>query len=124
LPSDYDVPQQINGVPLHGAGNTWVGAALSGFGILYNKTFATRDKLPVPETWNELGDPRLRNRIELADPRHSGSAHAAYEVILQANGWEEGWRALIAMSGNARRFTQAASELLQDVRSGEAVFVP
>jgi ABC-type Fe3+ transport system substrate-binding protein len=124
LPGDYKVPATLNGVPLRGENNQWVGAALSGFGILYNKTIAARDKLPVPKTWNGLGNPALLGRIELADPRKSGSAHVAYEIILQTEGWESGWKTLAAMSGNARTFIDSSSTLVNDVSSGEAVFVP
>lgn len=124
LPSDYNIPAELNGVPLRGKDNTWVAAALSGFGILYNKQIAARDKLPIPQTWVDLTNPKLRDRIELVDPRHSGSAHTAYEIILQSNGWERGWKILTAMSGNARIFATTGGEPLQDVQNGEAVFCP
>jgi len=124
LKSDYKIPATLNGVPLRGEGNRWIGAALSGFGIVYNKSLATRDKLPVPKTWGDMGNPALRDRIVLADPRKSGSAHAAYEIILQTNGWKRGWEILTAMAGNASRFRDSSSELSGDVTSGEAVFAP
>lgn len=124
LPSDYGIPATVNGVPLRGADNVWVGAALSGFGILYNKSIATRDGLPVPKVWGDLGKKELFGRVELADPRRSGSAHVAYEIILQTNGWEEGWKTLAAMTGNARAYIDSSSTLVNDVSSGEAVFVP
>lgn len=124
LPSSYSIPAELNGVPLRGKDNVWVAAALSGFGILYNKKIAARDKLPVPQTWADLTNPKLRDRIGLADPRQSGSAHTAYEIILQSNGWDKGWKVLTAMTGNARAFATSASEPLQDVQNGEAVFCP
>ena len=122
LPETYGVPAELNGVPLVGKNNDWVAAALSGFGILYNKKIAARDGLPVPQTWSDLANPKLQERIELADPRHSGSAHTTYEIILQTNGWEKGWKILTAMTGNCRKFATASSEPLQDVQNGEAVF--
>jgi len=124
LPSDYGVPADLGGVPLRGAQNRWVAAALSGFGIFYNKGIAARDKLPVPQTWADMANPKLRNRIALADPRHSGSAHMAYEVILQTNGWDKGWQILTGMAGNARTFSTSSSGITNDVASGEAVVAP
>ncbi len=117
-----DVPAELHRVPLRAKDNTWVAAALSGFGILYNKKIAARDGLPVPQTWADLGNPKLQDRIELADPRKSGSAHVVYEIILQTNGWDKGWRILTSMTGNARRWMTSASEPLQDVQNGEAAF--
>ena len=122
LPEDYGVPAELNGVPLHGKNNVWVAAALSGFGILYNKPIAARDNLPIPATWADLANPKLQERVELADPRHSGSAHTAYEIILQTNGWDKGWKLLTGMTGNVRKFATASSEPLTDVKNGEAVF--
>lgn len=124
LSSDYGVPEKLNGVPLRGKNNDWIGAALSGFGLLYNKQIMARDNLPVPRVWADLGNPKLRNRIALADPRHSGSAHMAYEIALQSNGWDKGWQVLTAMAANARSFSSSSSSLLDDVSSGEAVIAP
>ena len=124
LPAHPEIPAAINGVPLKGEKNEWIGAAISGFGILYNKSIATRDNLPIPKTWGDLGKKELFDRIELADPRKSGSAHVAYEIILQTNGWENGWKILAASAGNARTFIESSSTLVNDVSSGEAVFVP
>jgi ABC-type Fe3+ transport system substrate-binding protein len=124
LPSEYGIPADLNGMPLRGKGNTWAGAALSGFGLLYNKPIIERDKLPVPTTWADLGDPKLANRIALADPRKSGTAHMTYEIILQAYGWQRGWEVLTAMTGNARSFADGSSQILNDVAMGEAVMGP
>ena len=122
LAETYGVPAQLNGVPLRGKNDDWVAAALSGFGILYNKKIAARDALPVPQTWADLANPKLQERVELADPRHSGSAHTTYEIILQTNGWDKGWKILTAMTGNCRKFALTGSEPQQDVQNGEAVF--
>jgi len=122
LSSDYGVPLELNKVPLRAKDNTWIAAALSGFGILYNKPIAARDGLPIPKTWADLANSKLQERVELADPRKSGSAHVVYEIILQTNGWEKGWKILTGMAGNARRFTQTSSEVIPDVQNGEAVF--
>lgn len=124
LPEDYHVPAALNGVPLRGKNNTWVAGSLSGFGILYNKGIIARDHLPTPQTWADLATPAFRDRIALADPRQSGSAHAAYEIILQTNGWDQGWHILTAMAANAKTFISSSSTLLQSATNGEAVAVP
>jgi len=122
LSSDYGVPQELNKVPLRAKDNSWIAAALSGFGILYNKKIATRDALPIPKTWADLANGKLQEKVELADPRKSGSAHVVYEIILQSNGWQKGWKILTGMAGNARRFTPGSSEVIPDIKSGDAVF--
>jgi ABC-type Fe3+ transport system substrate-binding protein len=124
LPEDYGIPAALNGVPLRGKDNSWVAGNLSGFGILYNKSLISREHLPTPKTWADLGNPAFHNLISLADPRQSGSAHTAYEIILQTNGWDKGWQILTAMANNARSFISSSSMLLQNVTNGEAVAVP
>ncbi|HVF85692.1 MAG TPA: extracellular solute-binding protein, partial [Abditibacteriaceae bacterium] len=124
LPSSYGVPATLSGMPIRDKDNYWVGAALSSFGILYNKAIMARDNLPVPQKWADMGNPKLKGRVALADPRQSGSAHMAYEIILQSNGWDKGWRVLTQMAGNARAFSKSSSGLLDDVSSGEAVAAP
>lgn len=121
LPETYGVPPELNGVPLVGKDRKWVAAALSDFGILYNKVLFARDKLPLPKSWADLGDARLRNRVALADPRHSGSAHAVFEIILQTAGWDAGWKILNRMAANAREFSRSASDLPQSVARGDTV---
>ena len=122
LASDYGVPEKLAGAPLRGKDNVWVAAALSNFGILYNKQIAARDNLPTPKVWADLANPKLRDRVELADPRHSGSAHTIYEIILQTNGWDKGWKTLTAMAANSRSFAANSSAPLESVANGEAVF--
>ncbi len=124
LGSTYGVPAKLNGVPFVGKSSTWVAAALSGFGILVNKQIATRDNLPIPQVWDDLANPKLRDRVELADPRHSGSAHVAYEIILQLEGWDKGWQTLTGLAANASKFIDSSSQLTQDVQGGEAVMAP
>jgi ABC-type Fe3+ transport system substrate-binding protein len=109
----------IGGVPLHDPDHTYYSATMAGFGIIYNKAVLKRLDLPEPQTWADLDDPRFFSWVGSADPRKSGSAHMAYEIILQAYGWEKGWQVLTAMAANARGFTAAAGQVPKDVTAGE-----
>jgi iron(III) transport system substrate-binding protein len=77
----------IGGVPLYDPdasnGPRWFGAALSSFGILYNRDLLAHLGLPEPKTWSDLADPRYRGWVELADPTRSASAKAALMVIVE-----------------------------------------
>ena len=66
---------------------TWIGVALSSFGIVYNpdmyatlnaRPAARRSPLPEPRTWQDLTRPELAGLVALADPAHSGSAGVAF----------------------------------------------
>ena len=119
-----ELAPEICGSPLRDGDGTWYAATMAGFGIIYNKTVLRRLGLREPQTWADLADPAWRGWVMLADPRRSGSAHMAYEIILQAYGWEKGWRILAGLAANARSFRASSAEVPQDVALGEAAAGP
>lgn len=66
----------------------WIGAALSGFGIVYNRELIAEAGLSEPVYFEDLCDFRYFRRVALADPRQSGSVATLYDSILNeaANG--------------------------------------
>jgi ABC-type Fe3+ transport system substrate-binding protein len=127
----------IGGVPLYDpdpvAGPRWFGAALSSFGILYNRDVLAYLHLPEPRTWADLADPRYRGWLELADPTRSASAKAALMVVVeremetatqehrsQEDAWARGMGLIRQIAANAKGFTAAANELPSVVSNGDA----
>ncbi|MGZ9257649.1 MAG: extracellular solute-binding protein, partial [Candidatus Binatia bacterium] len=51
-----------------------------------------------------------------------GSVHMVYEIILQAYGWEKGWKIITALGANVRSFTNSASQIPKDVAIGEVAY--
>jgi ABC-type Fe3+ transport system substrate-binding protein len=116
------IPPRLGGVPLYDPDHTWYGATLSGFGIIYNKTVLRLTQLPVITTWAELALPVAFGWVGSSDPRKSGSVHMAYEIILQAYGWDKGWQILTALGANVRNFTNSATQIPKDVAIGEVAY--
>ncbi len=127
----------IGGVPLYDpdpvAGPRWFGAALSSFGILYNRDVLAYLHLPEPTTWADLANPRYRGWLELADPTRSASAKAALQVIVeremetatqehrpQQEAWARGMGLIRQITANAKGFAAAANELPSAVSNGDA----
>ena len=98
----------------------WVGTAVSGFGIIYNRDTLSEIGIDEPRSWGDLTDPRLTGWLALADARMSGSVTTTYDSILNRYGWDEGWRILQSMSANARYFSNSSSKIPVDVSQGEA----
>lgn len=98
----------------------WIGTALSGFGIVYNREVLAALGRPVPQSFEDLTHPVLFGRLALADPRQSGSVATAYDSILNKEGWDNGWRILREMCANARYFAAASTQPPMDVSQGEA----
>lgn len=118
------LPKTIAGMPLYDPQGYWFGAAVSGFGIVFNKAVLKTMRLKTPKTWEDLGDPKLFGWVEIADPRRSGSAHMMCEIILQAYGWEKGWEVLTHLFANAKRVQPGSEEPVSDVANGEVAAAP
>lgn len=116
------IPAQLGGVPLYDPDHTWYGATLAGFGIVYNKAVLGLTKLPVIQSWEDLASPQVFGWVGSSDPRKSGSVHMVYEIILQAYGWEKGWKIITTLGANVRSFTNSASQIPKDVAIGEIAY--
>lgn len=114
------IPPTYSGITLYDPEERWFGAALSGFGIIYNRKVCRMLRLPEPASWADLARPEYFTWVAVGDPRSSGSIHMVYEIILQAYGWEKGWATLIGMCANARTFARGAGDVPKDVAVGEA----
>lgn len=97
----------------------WIGTALSGFGIVFNRDLLKSHGLPEPASFRDLCDFRYFGKLAMTDGRLSGSVTTTYESILNSEGWA-GWRTLRELSANARYFASAATRAPVDVGQGEA----
>ena len=124
LPDDVisGIAPTIGGIPVYDPEFRWFGATLAGFGIVYNKRVLETLDFKVPRSWEELGDPRYSTWVGSGDPRFSGSVHMAYELILQAYGWDRGWEVITTMGANVRNFAGSGSQAPKDVAVGEVAF--
>ena len=113
-------PNEIGSGYLYEPEQYWLGTALSGFGIVYNRDVLRELEIPDPTSWVDMTEPRLIGWVAMADPRLSGSVATTYDSILNNYGWDKGWRVLRAMSANAITFTNNSTKVPIDVSQGEA----
>lgn len=118
---DWFGENKIGSQTLYDPQQHWIGTALSGFGIIYNKDLYARRGMDTPTKFEHLTDRRLMGMVALADPRQSGSITTTFDSILNVYGWDDGWRILREMSANTRYFTSAATKPPLDVAAGEAM---
>ncbi len=106
-----NIPATFGGLELYDPGSKWCGATISGFGFLYHKTRLNRQDIEPPAKWDDLAKAELYDHVALADPMKSGSAAAAYEMIVQSGKtWPAGWAKLLSILGNAKKFYDGASD--------------
>ncbi|MEM0218130.1 MAG: ABC transporter substrate-binding protein [Desulfurococcaceae archaeon] len=117
-PEHYAIMYELSKIPEIIAGSAtykvdargnirWIGASVSSFGFTVNKLILERYGLPKPLSWEDLTNhvyikyyPAAR-LMGLADPTKSTSNLRIFEIILQARGWNEGWRILTLMAANS-----------------------
>ena len=118
---------EIAGIELHDPRGYWYGAALSGFGIVWNKPMVERLGLPSVSDWMDLTNPRLYGWVSSGDPGSSGSVHATFEVILQAYSFEKGdiekgYAAITQMAGNIAAFDEGGNVSSRAVALGQCAY--
>ncbi|MEW6203255.1 MAG: ABC transporter substrate-binding protein [bacterium] len=114
------IPATLNGIPLYDLHYKWYGTSLAGFGILCNRKLIKKLKLQKVQDWISLTHPAFTGWVGSGDPRHSGSVHMAYEIILQAYGWKKGWEIILQIGGNVNTFPKSAAQTIKDLSTGEA----
>jgi ABC-type Fe3+ transport system substrate-binding protein len=126
LPDDVlsAIPPTVAGQPVYDPEFHWYGAAISTFGLIYNKQIIADRHLPTPETWEAMADPKYFGFVGAGDPAKSGSVRKAYDIILQAYGYEKGMAILTRMGANAREFYASASDIPRACAKGEVAVGP
>ena len=117
--AEGNITDELFGLPLKDPDKYFYGSALSGFGIMYNTRYLDEHNLPVPENWEDLTDPVYMGHISVARPSRSGSTHMIVEIILQAFGWDEGWKLLLQIGANCGEFTEKSGYVPDHVQVGE-----
>jgi len=140
------IPERLQwGGLLRDPGQKWIGTALSGFDLIYNRDVLKKLRIQdiTQLDWPDLADERFFGTIALADPTVSGSFTRAFEVILQyymqkvynvlkesgeseeesrqraiAEGWYKGMQLIQNIAANARYFTDSSIKAIMDVASG------
>ncbi len=112
------VPADIHGLPVRDEKNRWVATGLSTFGILYNEADCKARGIEPPTTWTDLADPRFDGWLAIANPAQSGSNRQCMMLILQQQGWEEGWKTLVKILANARVLESSSTRVQDQVASG------
>ncbi len=130
---DANIPASLGGWHLKDdSGDTtdpaWYAAAISGFGIIYNKDYLNGEGLAAPKTWEDLTDYSYDGHIVMADPTASGSTTATVKMLLQefcdqtdaaaitdAANTTEAWQLWAKIAGNIGLFTTSSSQVPREV---------
>ncbi|MFC4279150.1 ABC transporter substrate-binding protein [Achromobacter aloeverae] len=113
------VPDKIGSFPINDAAGLYFGQALAGYGIMYNTRYLKAHKLTAPVEWKDLLAPAWFGHVGITSPSRSGTMHLTAETILQGEGWNDGWRTLLRMSGNSSAVTERSFGVPDGVNNGQ-----
>jgi len=113
------VPDKIGSFPINDTNGLYFGQALAGYGIMYNTRYLKAHKLAAPVEWKDLLAPAWFGHVGITSPSRSGTMHLTAETILQGEGWNEGWRTLLRMSGNSSAVTERSFGVPDGVNNGQ-----
>jgi ABC-type Fe3+ transport system substrate-binding protein len=113
-----EIPAEVGGLPTRDRDGQWFATGLSSFGIVYNEQICGQRGITPPGTWTDLADPRFHGWVALADPAASGSNRQCLMLIVQRQGWQEGWSTIVRILANARALVGRSTDALRQVKTG------
>ena len=122
IPETLTPSRAPGGIRIYDRNGRWYGAALSAFGIVYNKRIVEQARLLTPEDWEDLAAPRAFGWVASGDPSTSGSVHLMYELILQSYGFERGYALICRMGGNVAAFDEGGASAPRAVGIGQMAY--
>lgn len=116
MSSQHLVPESIRA--------TSVAVAISGFGLLINRSALAARHLPAPEDWSDLMRPQYQGGLLMSSPSRSDTNHLMVESLLQQKGWIQGWEILLASAGNLVTISSRSFGVADKIKSGLGVAGP
>ncbi|MEA7512373.1 phosphoglycerate transport regulator PgtC, partial [Salmonella enterica subsp. enterica serovar Virginia] len=104
--------------------STSVAVAVSGFGLLINRSALAARHLPPPADWQDMGLPSYQGALLMSSPSRSDTNHLMVESLLQQKGWTAGWATLLAISGNLVTISSRSFGVADKIKSGLGVAGP
>lgn len=115
LPDDL---QQNNKLVPESLNHYSIVVAFSGFGILYNEPLLKARGLGIPTDWNSLLDQRYSGGLVISSPSRSGTTHLMLEMLLQQQGWQQGWATMLEIAANLSTISSRSFGVAEKVKSG------
>ncbi len=100
----------------------WTSTYLTPQVILYNKTKLS--PADVPADWNDLADPKWKDRITIRYPLASGGMRAMFGALIQremARGEPAGFRWLAKLDANTLSYPTSPALMFEEMTRGDAV---
>jgi iron(III) transport system substrate-binding protein len=103
------------------SGGRSAGIYAGALGFAYNADLLRDLKLAAPTCWKDLTDIAYRGRIQIGNPRSSGTAFTTLATIVQLFGEDEAFRYFAALNRNIEEYTTVGSAPVKAAARGETL---
>ena len=117
--ANKQVPAKVGNYPINNPQGLYLGQALAGYGLMWNKRYLAANKVPAPAQWADLMKPVYFNHAAMSAPSRSGTTHLTVETLLQGEGWDKGWSQLLQIAGNSAAITERSFGVPDGVNNGQ-----
>ncbi|WP_434625011.1 ABC transporter substrate-binding protein [Azospirillum sp. B2RO_4] len=111
-------PSTIGNQPVDDPDGTYLGFALSGYGLVWDQSYLDRHGIAAPRGWEDLRRPGYARHLGITAPSRSGTMHLMVETVLQLQGWERGWATWLEIAGNLATVTARSYGVVEGVAKG------
>ncbi len=111
-------PSTIGNQPVDDPDGTYLGFALSGYGLVWDQPYLDRQGITAPRGWEDLRRPGYARHLGITAPSRSGTMHLMVETVLQLQGWERGWATWLEIAGNLATVTARSYGVVEGVAKG------
>ncbi|MFJ2991369.1 ABC transporter substrate-binding protein [Pandoraea sp. NPDC087047] len=94
------LPSHVGKFRISDPDGRFVASEIAGFGFMVDPAALARQGLPAPATWRDLALARYRGHLLFPVPSRVGFAPTLLDVMLQSQGWNEGWALLSEAAPN------------------------
>nr|WP_307776080.1 ABC transporter substrate-binding protein [uncultured Cetobacterium sp.] len=117
----YDAPERKN-IPaeLKDKNGYWTGIYVGYLGFVGNKKMLAEKGLEMPDSWEDLLDPKFENEIVVAHPGSSGTAYTMVATLVQRFGEDQAMDYLKKLNKNIRQYTKSGTAPGRMAGQGEA----
>lgn len=112
------IPPAIGKLAIDDPERFYLGQALSGYGIMWNKRYLESRGIPTPTAWSDLARPEYFGHIVMSSASRSSTTHLIVESILQGAGWDAGWGLILQIAGNCATITERSFDVPNSITRG------
>lgn len=114
-PDQRALPATLGATQISDPEGYFVASEVAGYGFAINRASLTEKNLALPTDWSDLVKAEYAGMIGLPVPSAVGYAPVMVDIVLQAYGWDEGWRVWSEIVGNAQLIRQGSTLVSDEV---------